>query len=206
MLWHSFLFWDTPDAQWDSMQTPVSSMFFFFCVADVEGAVCEYVSSPWYTSQGHLRYHHSSPVKFSPTFASFVVHTHFSIDMWLIINIWSICFICWDWTTHWLIPPLIDPLILRVQQQGVDPYCMEEDIWLRSSQDSLWSMNKSTLLIRGIGRQEQTQNMRYNVPIHQSDFYLLYLVLEPSMNPPSTPGGRGQLLLSNVKCLTLFRS
>ena len=45
--------------------------------------------------------------------------------------------------------------------------------------------------------------MRYNVSVHQSGLYLLYIVLELSIDPSSTPRGRGQLPWWDVTWLAL---
>ena len=41
--------------------------------------------------------------------------------------------------------------------------------------------------------------MRYNVPVHQSGLYLICIIMEPSMEPSSTPveGGNSRCAMLN---------
>ena len=52
---------------------------------------------------------------------------------------------------------------------------------------------------RGRGKQEGTQNMRYNVPVHQFGLNQLSIVPEPSMDHSSIPVEGGNSLCAMLK-------
>ena len=58
----------------------------------------------------------------------------------------------------------------------------------------------------GFGAQEGTQNMRYNVAVHESGFIPALPSAGTLHGPLFHPCGRGQLPLCDVKWQTLFRS
>ena len=103
-------------------------------------------------------------------------------------------------------PKIKTPLKTIVFKNAALHYWYTETHWIPTQQTVDIDIVRKNRIRRGRGTQEGTQNMRYNVRVHQSSFIPALPSAGTFYEPLFNHCGRGQLPLCNVKWLTSFRS